>query len=111
MSLPDGLPSIIKVGHRNIKIVPWSSHYTSDRSAFGEYSSSMGEIRVCFDGRSDPDNGATLLHEILHAIWKHCALADEDNEERVVSSLSNGLAAAMCDNPAVFAWIAATLQA
>ena len=109
--LPAGLPSMVRIGPADYKIVAWSPHLSSgDYSRHGEHSSTLREVRVCFEGRGDAASGETLLHEILHGVWYQWALKDDDDEERCVTALAHGLAAALRDNPDVFAWIAAAVS-
>lgn len=50
----------------------------------------------------------TLLHELLHAIWAHTALDfDDDDQERIVRSLSPWLLGALRDNPELVAFLLA----
>ncbi|MDR2902130.1 MAG: hypothetical protein LBU87_03385 [Lactobacillales bacterium] len=44
----------------------------------------------------------TLLHEILHVIYNNAALSQGDDEERIVTAISNGLYALFVDNPHAF---------
>lgn len=111
MSLPSGLSSKVRIGCADYTIVPWTSHQAGDYSRHGEHSSTLRELRICFEGRGDSAHATTLLHEIIHAVWYQYGLEDEDKEERVVTVLSNGLSAALRDSPDVFAWIAKSVRA
>jgi hypothetical protein len=66
-------------------------------SPLGLYGGREGAIWV--DTGSDPAEIAdTLLHETLHAIWRHYALDDNAEEERAVTLLAHGLTQVLRDN-------------
>lgn len=48
---------------------------------------------------------ATLSHEILHAIWFLMHIQEKDDEERIVSAMSNGMAETMRHNPKLYHWL------
>ena len=52
----------------------------------------------------------TLLHEIKHAIWFLMHVQEKDDEERVISALSNGESAVMRANPKLYRWLITQLQ-
>lgn len=59
-------------------------------------------------GRAPSQERDTLLHELLHALWSHCALdQDDDEQERIVRSLAPWLLAALRDNPQLVAFLLA----
>ena len=47
----------------------------------------------------------TLLHEIMHAIWKERGLAKREPEERAVQAMATGLTCVLLNNPALLAWM------
>ena len=101
-------PDTIKIGAIDYKIMPMTPEEVRRDEALGKCDNENAEISVVFD-RTPRVGAVTLLHEIMHAIWYVQDLRGKEKEERVVSALSAGLAAAMRDNPKVFAWIGKTL--
>ena len=105
-------PRTIKIGYRDYEIVAWPHLDAAQAGRYGQTEHLARKIKVdaSLDGR---EAAATLLHEILHAVWRMSEMDTRkkpaDEEEFVVASLSTGLAGAWRDNPAVFAWIAANL--
>ena len=71
---------------------------------YGEFRSHDQEILLS-QSLSGPELVATLLHEIFHGIYHQYDVKDDDNEERTVAALSNGLMAVFKDNPALLAFI------
>jgi hypothetical protein len=58
-----------------------------------------------------PTNKAiTLVHELLHVLWDEYGLAEGDKEERIVTTLSNGLCQVIRDNPEAVAFIIAGVR-
>jgi len=51
--------------------------------------------------------GETFLHELLHAIWCVFGCKPKDNEERIISQMSIGLAQVMCakENEPMLTWL------
>ena len=93
------LPKKIKVGYQDYKFQEWEKHLASSNEAYGEFFQKEKVI-----GLANTDIGIshanTLLHETLHAImyqW-HTDLNEKD-EEKVCSTVSNGLITVMRDNP------------
>ncbi len=102
------LPAAVKVGRRVYAVEDWNIRGAVGADRYGECSHTEATIRVCTAyGRHQA--AATLLHEILHAVWCMWRLRDDDNEERTVGALENGIATVWVDNPQVFAWIGAGL--
>lgn len=69
-----------------------------------------GGIRISDDcGSYEP---VVLLHEIMHAIMYHQSLSDlpHDLEERIVNSVSEGLAALIRDNPQLIEYLSTRLR-
>lgn len=79
---------------------------------YGECDFSAGVIRLA-PQMDLQKSAATILHEILHAIWTVWGLTDEEEvkEERVITIFANGLATVMMDNPDLFVWITCVLRA
>lgn len=98
------LPTSVKVGRKIYRIENWEPKSAAAERRCGDAAHEIGRIRV--DTSFGPAQAAeTLLHEILHAIFYIWSMEDEDNQERTVGAMSNGLATVMRDNPDVFSWI------
>lgn len=108
------VPQPIKIGYRLIRVeeIPPKDH------RIGVYTGQMdihaGAIFL-YPGLDRNQAAEVIIHEILHGIWKVFGLPDNDEnkdarlepmtQERCVSSISNGLATVMTDNPRLFKWI------
>jgi hypothetical protein len=89
----------LKIGRRFYKVK--RQYLPKD---FGRVNLSRGIIRI--DDPQPPFVVAdATLHEILHAIWADRQLPDRPREERAVTSLAQGLAAAFRDNPGLLTYI------
>ena len=93
------LPDSIKIAYQDYLFQEWSKNLASSNEAYGEFFQKEKVI-----GLSRTDNGIshanTLMHEILHGImlqW-HTDLNEKD-EEKVCSTIANGLTTVMRDNP------------
>jgi hypothetical protein len=105
-------PPKIKVGYKEIDIQFVKSDFAKQTDCYGEYHHRSNKIEIQQD-LNDADYANTLLHEILHAITYEMSLTQEGNvlakdsdEEIVVNSITNGLAAVIKDN----AWFLKILQ-
>ena len=97
-------PDTVKIGAVDYKILNMDADAARKEDCMGKCSVEEAEISVVFH-RAPRIGAVTLLHEMMHAIWAEYDLDDREKEERAVTALSNGLSAAMRDNPAVFDWI------
>lgn len=89
----------IRVVYRDYTIRDWDLIDGEAARAFGRLSSNTATIYV--DRSSEPEKVVnTTLHELLHAVWHEMCISDEDDEERTVTALANGLTQVMRDNPA-----------
>jgi len=92
------LPTKIKIGCRTCTVGFLTEREAVDHK--GYHNSSTGVLM--FDPNlDDEDMVNTVLHEILHGLWREYDLPDED-EEHCVITLANGLQALMQDNPKLF---------
>lgn len=98
------MPEFVKVGFRQYRIVEWSPRGAMAEGCSGQCDLTMAEIRV-FTGLGWNKAANTLLHEVLHAVWYFHGLSDDDNQERYVNVIANGLSAVWVDNPDVITWI------
>lgn len=95
----------LRVGYRNYVVRPMTVSEVILESRVGECNPGTGVLRVATAGKYGefgPEEVAdTLLHEVLHAVWRERGLAEED-EESTVTNLAHGLISLMRDNPAFF---------
>jgi hypothetical protein len=97
----------VRIGHRDFKIEPFPQGF--GERLFGETDYDTLSIRV--HDRLEPSvKASTLLHEIVHAIYDEYGISKDDEEERVVNSISNGLSQVIRDNPDVLAFIISGLR-
>lgn len=92
------LPKTIRVGYRDYTIGEYEPRLAEAEGNAGWHSAFLMEIRVRTDHRP-AEVANTLLHETLHAAYKHGALAPGDDEEHVVTVLANQLTQVWRDNP------------
>ena len=99
------LPKRLKVAAIDFEILTWDQSHADDLKMWGK--TTFSEQRIQIDTHMGGRRSAcTLLHEIIHCVFRQWEIAaKEDSEERIVSTLENGLAAVWRDNPEVFAWI------
>jgi len=115
MTLEDLPTTTVQIGFRTMKIVPMDE-IEMDRTGYtGMIDIHAGEIRI-FLGVDKQMYAQILLHEIMHGAWALVAgLPNEGDkkvrltQERVVTTMTHGLAAAMRDNTDLFYWIHASL--
>lgn len=91
------IPKKLKVGGQIYK-VKRVKEVNQDVSVLGTCNQEYGNILVC-DAYSNSSTEMTFLHELLHAIFTHCNLPqDEDLIER----LAQALYMVIVDNPEMF---------
>lgn len=94
-------PDVIRIMSCDIRI-DW---FCDLHGEFGTWD--LAEQRIEIDKSVSPLLAVdVLLHEIMHACWEFSSLAKKEKEERVVSTLSSGLAAVLNSNPTIAMWIA-----
>jgi hypothetical protein len=102
------MPRSVKVGHRIFEVVQWAEKAALAQGARGDCREEPPVIRVS-KGLKPFDQAEVLIHEILHACWKHLP-SDSVTEEEAVSILAENLAAVITDNPAIVAWLQENLK-
>lgn len=97
----------VRIGYRDFKIEPFPAGFGERLDGETDFST----LTIRFHTDLDPSvKSATLLHEILHVVYDEYGLAKDDPEERVVTTLSNGLCQVIRDNPDVLAFIIGGLR-
>ena len=109
MTQQRGLPGPIKVDEFYFEIVLMNPKDGNDLDRYGE--SSMAQKIIRIDESYGPRQAAeTLIHELLHVLFKRRSLQKEDAEERIVVQLSTGLSAILHDNPTLGPWLLRSLK-
>ena len=104
----DGLPSAIRVGPYDIKIV----FLPDDSDDYGHFLASELELGIQRQFASGAVAVDTFLHEILHAVWWAAALPRKRcEEERAVSQIAPSLTQVFRDHPELLTWMQKTLAA
>jgi hypothetical protein len=96
----------VRIGHETWKLNWVPSNTLPDCEGFCEYP--HRSLTLAKD-RQVTSRAGTAIHELLHALWASWNLP-EANEELVVSTLSNGLASLIQDNPKLFETILKDLR-
>ena len=94
-------PNKIRIGPNDVEV----QHVSLNGEIFGDYSYINNLIRIekTLTGGPFVD---TILHEMLHAIWRLGQLKDaKETEERTVSVTASYLAQIIRDNPELIAWL------
>jgi len=90
-------PDSIALGGVTINI-DWSERDEQFSTYHGAYSSERRHIKMVV-GPNPVDERATLIHEIMHAVWDIGCLREGDDEERIISVLSMGMTEALVRSP------------
>jgi hypothetical protein len=91
----------IKIGSTDYSI----EYVPLNEELFGDFSYINSRIRI-EQNLTGPPLVDTVLHEVLHAIWRLGQLKDKkEDEERVVSVMATYLTQVLRDNPALMPWL------
>ena len=94
-------PKKIRIGPNDVEV----EYVSLNGELFGDYSFINNLIRVDKTLRGGPLVD-TMIHEMLHAIWRLGQLKDvKETEERAVSVTASYLAQIIRDNPELIAWL------
>tara|TARA_R110002126_G_scaffold175915_2_gene324492 strand:- start:708 stop:1034 length:327 start_codon:yes stop_codon:yes gene_type:complete len=96
------LPKHIKVGPFDFPVRPISQALGRRLCEDGDFDGDTIHIAA---GQRGPALADTVMHELLHAIFKTFALKDEDDEERIVSAIATALTGVFRDNQNFAPWI------
>jgi len=89
----------IKVGFKTYEVQEGT--FKEGQGNMGYHDSMEGIIYIASKDFPNEENVNTLIHELLHALWREYNL-DRENEEHYVTVLANGLTRLMQDNPEMF---------
>ena len=107
------LPTTIRIGAHDYRIVKLSRLESEQRQVAAEFRPIVGEITLAFNVLPTRMADA-LLHEALHGLFRHTALnndgVSEFREESVVSHLAEGLTSLFRDNPWLTGWLAEAVR-
>ena len=95
----DYLPAHVKVGPYYIQINQRDDLWREAKEVYGRYHSGYQVIDLVTENLTDVFILDTLLHEIMHAIHFVGNLNDNDDEERIVTTMATGLVGVFVDNP------------
>mgnify|MGYP000389055993 FL=1 len=91
----------IKIGSTDYSI----EYVPLNEELFGDFSYINSRIRI-EQNLTGPPLVDTVLHEVLHAIWRLGQLKDKkEDEERTVSVMASYLTQVLRDNPALMPWL------
>lgn len=92
------LPDTMTIGHQVYSIEPKDKSWFRDSEKFGHCDFLGASIAVANEDMNDAHIVNTLIHEVLHALWREYNLP-QDCEEHLVTCLANGLTQTFRDNP------------
>lgn len=107
----DPLPfKSLKIGYQNIEVRVTEPGILGDD--YGHFYKKKNYIAICAD-QNAAEAVNTLLHEVLHAIYRHfdldASVSEKEIQEHKVTSIANGLTQVFLDNPAFHKWIGDSL--
>ena len=95
----------LKISYQDVLVAKDKTTFQKPSDSYGEFDHRKNSIMIQED-LCDLDYSCTLIHEVIHAVVYYYNLTqpgqplDEENkEEVVVNAISNGLTAALKDNP------------
>jgi hypothetical protein len=97
----------LRIGYRDYVVSKIPLLETATDNRIGQCNHASGQIRVATEDSSGQHPGDevadTLIHEVLHALWRGYGLSgDREEEEHCVTMLAHGIIALMRNNPAFF---------
>jgi len=89
---------LIKLGHQDLLVRDFTDNEHPNYKGF--FYPDIAEIALNLKSfKTNQSMLNTLLHEILHAVWKNKGLETEDDEEACVLLIANGLIEVFKRNP------------
>lgn len=98
------LPGSVKVGAWTYEIQEWTPNEGRAQDKYGMTVHSLQRIQLDVN-YGYQRTAATLLHEILHAIYRQWEIQEADKQEHTIELLESGLCTVWRDNPEVMRWI------
>lgn len=86
------------IGHQVYTIELKDKEWFRDAERFGHCDFLRSTIAVCNEAMNEAHIINTLIHEVLHALFREYNLPP-DHEEHIVTCLANGLTQTLRDNP------------
>jgi hypothetical protein len=103
------LPKKLRIGGRTYKIMSWQAKEAATAGKFAECDKVNKIIRVD-ESWGEVEAAASLLHEILHAVFEEYVMKPDDDEERTVTTMEKGLIQVIKDNPKLWEYIGESLH-
>ena len=91
---------ILKIGHRDISVIPMTPSESETLGAWGQWEPAHGLIRIAAH-LAPTEQVRILLHEIIHACWNIYRLPKRVDEEMACERLDRALATVFRDNAEV----------
>jgi hypothetical protein len=101
-------PELIRIGYADFPIRVVEA--INEQDDMGESSWSEQYIKIC-SGLSHQHKAQVLMHEVEHMMWAYADLKEGDDEERIVTVLSNIRAQVYRDNPAFLKYLVSVFGA
>tara|TARA_R100001086_G_scaffold144971_1_gene76525 strand:- start:296 stop:604 length:309 start_codon:yes stop_codon:yes gene_type:complete len=89
----------IKIGGTVYTLIQHDKEWAEELEIFGKCDSNMLEIHLATVVIPRDVVRNTLIHEILHALYREYDIHEDDGEERTVTKLANGICQVALDNP------------
>ena len=104
-SMVKALPTKVRIGPHDYQIEIWRHAQIVSNDRLGECSHIEATIRVADSFPTAGRAAETFIHECLHGMYYTMDMRDNDDQERVVSSLGKGIIGLFRDNPWLARWI------
>ena len=93
----------VRVGPFDIKIKPLEGEERD--KCLGTFSETTLSISMRDIFETDQQEAEAFLHELLHGIYCVLGVKSKDQEERIISQMSIGMASVFRDNPQLIDWL------
>lgn len=105
-----GLPKTVKIGPFSIKIKIMPESWREKNDAYGICDSDNSIIYLCRQQGTPEFATDTLIHELMHAVYRTFHLATGDDEERICGAMATGFSGLLQENPKLLQWIASHIH-
>lgn len=95
------LPDVIRIGPYDVKV----EKVKELGDDYAQFLAVEEKLIIVYDFGSKFAAVDTVIHELLHGIWKFQHLPKRCDEERGVSVLATGLTTIFRDNPQLLKWV------